>query len=162
MRDGYFLSKHAKIWLIFVVISFLQFGCSSQPKYINKAPGGASAYKITKIAQQQIGIPYRYGGTNPKTGFDCSGLVNYSYKKAGILVPRTTRQLYKASNPVKREQLKRGDMVFFKINRRSISHVGLYLGNGRFVHAPSSGKKVNISNMNDRYWRYRFVRGGRI
>jgi len=162
MRYGYFLSKHTEIWLIFIVISFLQFGCSSQPIYKKSIHHKASPYKITKIALQQVGIPYRYGGTNPKAGFDCSGLVNYSYKKAGILVPRTTRQLYKASNPVKRKQLKRGDMVFFKINRRKISHVGLYLGNGRFVHAPSSGKKVNISNINDRYWRYRFVRGGRI
>ena len=161
----YIAQKISKKFLILLLLSinvvFLT-GCSSSPKQINKAVSHDRHYQIIKIAKAQLGKPYHYGGRKPETGFDCSGLINYSYKKAGVSVPRTTSQLYRASKRIKRNHLKAGDLVFFRINRHKISHVGLYLGNNKFIHAPSSGKKVNIANLKDKYWSSRFSKGGRI
>lgn len=109
-----------------------------------------------------IGVRYRYGGRHPETGFDCSGLVYYSHLRAGKRVPRTSQAQYRASTPVSRQGLREGDLVFFRIKRSRISHVGIYLGDGRFVHAPSTGKKVTVTSLDDPYWRKRFVRGGRV
>ena len=159
MKNGQYLYKKYTIPYLVGILIILMSGCSSSQKTYQQNP---KYQQIISTAKAQLGKPYHYGGTSPKTGFDCSGLINFSYKKAGLTVPRTTTQLYKASSPVKKRHLKRGDLVFFRINRRKISHVGLYLGNGKFVHAPSSGKRVNIANMNDKYWRLRFSRGGRI
>lgn len=146
------------IYSIFAVLS----ACSSTAKYSATKHSKSTQQQILTTAKNQIGRPYHYGGATPKTGFDCSGLVYYSYKKAGVTVPRTTSTLYKVAYPVKRSALRKGDLVFFRINKRKISHVGLYLGNNKFVHAPSSGKRVYIANMEDKYWRTRFARGGRI
>ena len=161
MKNGQYLYNKYTIPYLIGILTLLVSSCTStsSQKTYQQNP---KHQQIISTAKAQIGKPYRYGGTSPKTGFDCSGLINFSYKKAGLTVPRTTTQLYKASSPVKKRHLKRGDLVFFRINRRKISHVGLYLGNGKFVHAPSSGKRVNIANMNDKYWRHRFSRGGRI
>ena len=161
MKNGQYLYNKYTIPYLIGILTLLVSSCTStsSQKTYQQNP---KHQQIISTAKAQIGKPYRYGGTSPKTGFDCSGLINFSYKKAGLTVPRTTTQLYKTSSPVKKKHLKRGDLVFFRINRRTISHVGLYLGNGKFVHAPSSGKRVNIANMNDKYWRHRFSRGGRI
>lgn len=134
--------------------------CStSSPK---QTAHSSSAVVAVKYAKAQIGVPYKYGGNNPGSGFDCSGLVQYSYKQAGIRLPRSTQQLYQATRRIDKDELRPGDLVFFKINRRKVSHVGIYLGNNRFVHAPSSGKKVEITNLEKGYWKKRFSRGGRI
>lgn len=146
---------------MFLVSSGILASCSSSKRAFNTV-SHTKHHKIVKIAKAQLGKPYRYGGLSPKTGFDCSGLISYSYKKVGLSIPRTTKQLYRAAKPVKRNHLKAGDLVFFRINRKKISHVGMYLGNNKFIHAPSGGKKVNIANLNDKYWRIRFTRGGRI
>ena len=147
---------------LLMIFSLLLVNCSSSPKYHAKSPSHSKYSKIIQVAKSQLGKPYRYGGLSPKTGFDCSGLINYSYKKVGLSVPRTTSQLYRASKPVKKRHLKAGDLVFFRINRKKVSHVGLYLGNNKFIHSPSSGKRVNIASLSDKYWRTRFSRGGRI
>ena len=162
MIYGCFLNKYSSLSLLIFTVIFLITSCSSGPKYSKYSNSHNKHQKIIKIAKAQIGKPYRYGGRSPRTGFDCSGLINYSYQQVGLTVPRTTRQLYKAAKPISKSQLKAGDLVFFRINRRKISHVGLYLGNNRFLHAPSGGKKVNIANMNTKYWKARFSRGGRI
>ena len=158
--------KSYKSVLLLITIVFYVTACSSPSKYPAsdsvKSKSHSKQKRIISIAKAQLGKPYRFGGTSPTKGFDCSGLINFSFKKAGLAVPRTTKQLYRASSPISRRHLKTGDLVFFKINRRKVSHVGLYLGNNRFIHAPSSGKYVNIANLNDKYWRQRFVRGGRI
>ncbi len=154
--------KNSRYFLLTAALSLALTGCSSTPQKSYHAKPHSQHKKILKIAKTQLGKPYRYGGRSPKTGFDCSGLVQYSYKMAGISVPRTTRQLYNAARPIKRKHLKAGDLVFFRINRGKISHVGLYLGNSKFIHAPSSGKQVNIASLNNRYWRKHFSRGGRL
>lgn len=111
------------------------------------------------VAVRQIGVPYRYGGATPR-GFDCSGLVQYAYQKAGVSLPRTTAQQWRDFSPVDKRDLRVGDVLFFNISGQ-ISHVGLYLGQGRFVHAPSTGHEVTIAELAGSYYARRFVRGGR-
>jgi len=113
------------------------------------------------IARGLIGTPYRYGGDNPR-GFDCSGLVYYSYRKASIDVPRTTTEQYRQSHRVKMSRLQPGDLIFFNISRNKLSHVGIYEGNGRFIHAPSNGKRVSYGSLDNPYWKGRVVGAGRF
>ncbi len=110
---------------------------------------------------KMVGTPYQYGGNTP-AGFDCSGLVHYSYARAGAQVPRTTRQQLKHSHRVARTELRPGDLVFFNQNGKRSSHVGLYIGDNRFVHAPSTGKRVHVSMLTNRYWRRYFVEARRL
>lgn len=162
MRFAHKTNKEILTLLLLSVISIFAVSCSSAPRQKAYTATHSRHHKIIKIAKAQLGKPYHFGGINPRTGFDCSGLINYSYKEAGISVPRTTKQLYRTATPIQRNHLKAGDLVFFRINRKKISHVGLYLGNNKFIHAPSGGKRVNIANLNDKYWLSRFTRGGRI
>lgn len=103
-----------------------------------------------------VGKPYRYGGDTPQ-GFDCSGLVHYSFKRAGLEVPRSTETQRKRSYRVSRTGLAHGDLVFFDQLGKSSSHVGIYLGNNRFAHAPSSGKQVRVDSLADPYWQKHLV-----
>ena len=112
-----------------------------------------------QIAVGQVGMPYRYGGAEPG-GFDCSGLIHYSYHRAGKTVPRTTSQLWNATTTVDRKDMRVGDVLFFRIDGK-MSHVGMYLGNSRFVHAPSSGKTVSVESLRNDYYRHAFIRAGR-
>ena len=115
--------------------------------------------KIVFTALQMVGVPYRYGGESPE-GFDCSGLVQYAYRSAGVSLPRTARDQLHASTPVALADAREGDLLFFR--SKDYSHVGIYLGQGRFVHAPSTGRTVSIANFGDAYYRRNFVRAGRI
>ena len=119
-----------------------------------------TASLAAEIALQQAGTPYRYGGNSPN-GFDCSGLVQYAYGRAGKSTPRTTGDLYRATDAVGRRDLKTGDLVFFEIAGK-MSHVGIYLDNNRFVHAPRSGRTVSVESLNSDFYRRAFLRGGRF
>ena len=104
-----------------------------------------------------IGTEYRRGGMSMETGFDCSGLVVHVYRQAwGLEVPRTTREQRWAGKPVRLAHLREGDLVFYNTRGRPYSHVGIYVGDGRFVHAPRPGAKVRIESMRTSYWRTRF------
>jgi cell wall-associated NlpC family hydrolase len=116
--------------------------------------------QLARTATQMIGVPYVYGGRTPN-GFDCSGLVYYSYQQAGMSVPRTSQEQFKAARPVSLSAAKPGDLLFFRGGRK-ISHVAIYIGNGYFVHAPSSGKTVSVANIKDAYYREHFDRAGRL
>lgn len=118
--------------------------------------------QVISVAKSMLGKPYHYGGLSPSTGFDCSGLVYFAHRRVGRTLPRTSYGQFKATKPVHRNGLKPGDLVFFRIKRNRISHVGIYLGDQRFIHAPSSGKSVNVASLDNPYWRKRFVRGGRV
>lgn len=126
--------------------------CSSTPQRPETIEIGARA---AEHALRMVGTPYRYGGNSPR-GFDCSGLVQYSYARAGARLPRSTQAQRARSHPVSRRQLRRGDLLFFDQEGSRASHVGIYLGNGRFVHAPSSGKAVHVADFSDPYWRRHF------
>lgn len=153
-----------KIFAISITLAnlLLLSGCSGKSVY-NKNKISSERAEVINTAKQMLGVKYRYGGTTPRSGFDCSGLVQYSHKLAGVNVPRTTRQQYKSSKSISRRYLKPGDLVFFKTTvARIVSHVGIYLGNNKFIHAPSSGKRVKISSMKEKYWRKRFTGAGRV
>ena len=126
-------------------------GCASAPPAPVGAPAG-SGDKAAGFAAKMVGKPYRYGGESPSSGFDCSGLVHYSFRQAGVAVPRTTAAQLRASQPV-RGPMRRGDLLFFDQDGKKKSHVGIYLGHGRFVHAPSSGKRVRTDSLDSRYWK---------
>lgn len=112
-----------------------------------------------------VGTPYRYGGNTPDGGFDCSGLIGYVYRDAaGISLPRSTRELISMSKPtVGRDALKSGDLVFFATNGGGqVSHAGIYVGEGRFVHAPSTGGTVRLDSLNNSYWQRTYLQAKRV
>lgn len=120
-------------------------------------PGNANA--AVSVAMQQLGVPYRYGGATPQ-GFDCSGLVYYSYGRAGKSLPRTTSGLWSAMRPVAKNELQVGDILFFRISGK-MSHVGLYVGRDQFVHAPASGRVVEVGSLSSPFYDDAFIRAGR-
>jgi cell wall-associated NlpC family hydrolase len=115
--------------------------------------------RIVFTELELVGVPYRYGGESPD-GFDCSGLVQYAYRAAGVTVPRTSRAQLDATTPVALADAVPGDLLFFR--SKDWSHVGIYLGEGRFVHSPSTGRTVSIASFNDAWYRRNFVRAGRL
>ena len=113
---------------------------------------------IVRTANQFIGVPYRWGGQSSDTGFDCSGLTMAVYRLNGLELPRSSRQQWKTGRPVNPGQLSKGDLVFFATSgRRRVSHVGIYIGNSNFLHAPSSGRKIRISSMSNKYYKSRYL-----
>lgn len=124
------------------------------PSTANLAPARAD---VVFTAFAMVGKPYRYGGESPSEGFDCSGLVFYSYRNAGIDVPRTTRAQLDALRRTDPRNLQPGDLIFFRFGRLQPSHVGIYIGNDEFVHAPASGKRVRKERLDDPYWRERLA-----
>lgn len=116
---------------------------------------------VVETARQQVGAPYHYGGEDPR-GFDCSGLVQYAYWHAGIKIPRTTYEQRRHARPVSLSRLRPGDILFFRLSPPKISHVGIYVGGDRFIHAPSSGKHVSYASLKDIYWRRHLVGAGRF
>lgn len=115
---------------------------------------------------KQVGKPYRWGGTSPNTGFDCSGLIYYAYKDViRIKMPRTANEMYhlRDAAPVKRAELESGDLVFFNIANRGVAdHVGVYLGNGKFIQSPRTGEEIRISMLNNDYWQDHYVGARRV
>lgn len=154
--------------IIALLTTTVLYGCGGgsnvQPQYSGRGAHELRALPIerqyvVRTAQSMIGKPYRYGGNSPSRGFDCSGLVQYSYRVAGIEVPRTSTQQHRRARAVTMSDLQPGDVLFFRVQGKT-GHVGIYLGEGRFVHAPSSGKHVEISTLNNRYWKPRLVGAG--
>jgi len=112
---------------------------------------------IVKTAENFIGIPYRWGGSSSQ-GFDCSGLTMTVYRLNGLNLPRSSRQQWKVGKPVLRSQLSKGDLVFFATSGwKKISHVGIYKGNNKFIHASGTGKKIRIDSLSGKYYRSRYV-----
>ena len=128
---------------------------STAPQSRNAHANMSTSARAADIAVQQLGRPYRWGGDTPR-GFDCSGLVQYSYAQVGIAVPRTTQEQRRAMRRVDMAAAEPGDLLFFKTWRKGW-HVALYLGHGEFVHAPSTGKEVTISSLNNSYYRDHLV-----
>lgn len=116
---------------------------------------------MLRIAESQIGAPYRYGGAGPDA-FDCSGLVAYVHGRVGLAVPRTAAQQFAAARPVERGDLQPGDLVFFRLDGREVSHVGIYAGGDRFVHAPQRGGQVRIASLAEETFRRGWAGAGRF
>ncbi len=115
------------------------------------APSPEMRRNIVQTARAQIGTPYRYGGSSPG-GFDCSGLVMYVYRKNGIDIPRTATDQFIEGRRISRRNIQPGDLVFFRISGSGVSHVGIYAGRGKFIHAPKPGKRVSYASLTNPYW----------
>jgi cell wall-associated NlpC family hydrolase len=145
------------------------------PKLLMQAPSGLKVTTdvsggplhpdvggIVRQAEQFLGTPYKWGGANPKTGFDCSGFVQWLYGKQGINLPRTTYGQVNVGTPIKDENnLQPGDIIFFSQNG-DVHHEGLYIGNGQFIHAPHTGDVIKISSLNEPYYASQFIGGRRV
>jgi len=110
--------------------------------------------QVCDMALSFLGVPYVYGGTTPQ-GFDCSGLVQYVYREVGVNLPRTARNQSRSGRTTTLRTMLRGDLIFFRIDRDIISHVGIYLGKGKFVHAPGTGKYIRTDSIDNGWWRQR-------
>jgi cell wall-associated NlpC family hydrolase len=136
-------------------------GCATTTPSRAVDPGVYDGDAVVAAAAGVVGAPYRYGGSSPR-GFDCSGLVYYAHRQAGISVPRTTQAQLRRARPVSLDQLRNGDLLFFELEGKKVSHVGIYAGAGRFIHAPSSGKRVSYANWQSPFWRNRMMGAGRF
>lgn len=117
---------------------------------------------LIKSAMGFIGVAYRFGGTTPR-GFDCSGFMQYVFRQAfAVNLPRTSAQQATVGSHVSRANLQAGDMVFFRTAGRRISHVGMYVGNDRFIHAPRTGKRIEVTSLSNRYWSARYATARRV
>ena len=130
-------------------------------------PGGRraspEAAEMLFQALASLGVDYRYGGSSPATGFDCSGLVAHVFREAwGVALPRNTRGQSQAGQPIAQEELEPGDLVFYNTLNRPYSHVGIYIGDGRFIHAPRTGAAVRTESLRSAYWSKRWNGARRI
>jgi cell wall-associated NlpC family hydrolase len=124
---------------------------------------GGKASELVIQAMGLLGVPYLSGGTSEEKGFDCSGFVRHMYEKSvGLVLPRRAEEQAKVTEEIKRSELKPGDLVFFNTLRRTFSHVGIYVGDGKFIHAPRPGKAVRVDDMREAYWQNRFNGARRV
>jgi murein DD-endopeptidase len=140
-------------------------GCASTPQPSASAgstnPAPARHDQAAARAMKMVGKPYKYGGATPK-GFDCSGLIQYSYKQAGLALPHGTDSQRAGSRPIKVAELRKGDLLFFNQQGKKHGHVAIYTGNGTFVHAPSSGKSVRSDRLDNPYWKKHLTEARRV
>ncbi|MBE0596363.1 MAG: C40 family peptidase [Desulfuromonadales bacterium] len=129
--------------------------------HMDESIGTDPGRRALEVARRLLGTPYVRGGHSP-AGFDCSGLVLFSFRQAGVELPRSSREQYRYSQLIEIDRLQPGDLLFFQISRQQISHVGIFVEADRFIHAPSKGKQVSYATLSDPYWRQRLVGAGRI
>lgn len=158
----------AQAHLALVLLAALLAACSVRsptPDLPDGSIPSPAAEDVLVLALGLVGTPYRWGGNTPDSGFDCSGLIGYVYREAvGIQLPRSTREMIDMGAPgVRPGALHSGDLVFFATDgNRQASHAGIYVGEGRFVHAPSSGGAVRLDRLSDDYWRSRYLGARRV
>lgn len=153
-----------------VLIAAGMAGCASHAPapvppeaVVQSRPATPEADRIIRLARSMVGAPYKWGGTSPRSGFDCSGLVWYVYYQNGIDLPRISHQQFGVGKPVRRSDLRPGDLVFHQVEKFGKSlHVGIVTDRGTFVHAPSSGKRVMETSLNSPYWVEHFLGGRRV
>ncbi|MDR2140993.1 MAG: C40 family peptidase [Deltaproteobacteria bacterium] len=152
---------------LFIFLLLFSFGCAKKSDNYARpqlpvSPQSANQKKVNSIlktAFSQMGNPYRYGGSAPETGFDCSGFVGWVYKQYGVSLPRSSRDMMAVGTPIDKEDLRPGDLVFFNYG---YSHVGIYTGNDKYIHSPRTGKTITESDLNGRGRKERFVAARRI
>lgn len=170
------ITQNTAKWLCLALSVLLLVACSAKPQpradrpdeqlrahlpVETKAQAKSARLIALDVAREMVGVRYRYGGSDP-SGFDCSGLVHYSFQKAGVSLPRTSQDIFRSARLVAPHERQPGDLVFFTISSNKVSHVGIYVDRNRFIHAPSSGKGVGYASLENPYWRKRLVAVGRI
>jgi cell wall-associated NlpC family hydrolase len=152
-------------WGYILVLTLTVFACGSTPTHKDVVPkvsrGASISNQLISVANSLLGTPYRYGGANPGGGLDCSGLVHYAHLRVGLTIPRNTRRQLENARPVELSRIRPGDLLFFRLSRRKVSHVGIYTGDNRFIHASSSGKGVSYANLENVYWKKHLIAAGR-
>jgi cell wall-associated NlpC family hydrolase len=155
---------------VYIAWGLMLQGCSSAPArsspplphaILPSSPQASIGNEIAMRAMSLLGAPYKWGGAGPTT-FDCSGLVQYVHNQLGITTPRTAAEQYKEAEPVKLNNLAPGDLLFFRIGGRRISHVAIYAGEGRFIHAPQTGRPVELRTLDDEFYMPRLAGAGRL
>ena len=162
--------RHARHLLLMLTLSLL-WACTT-PSPAPKAAKTTSPRRSTSLARIEasgdgrevvmyslglLDVGYKFGGTNPEAGLDCSGMADFIYRNAvGVQLPRTAREIADRTRPIARSQLKAGDLVFFNTMNRPYSHMGIYIGDNKFVHAPRTNSSIRIESMDNRYFSTRF------
>jgi cell wall-associated NlpC family hydrolase len=139
--------------------------CASTPpaEKPNVISESSASIDVVMFAMSLAETPYRYGGNSVETGFDCSSFVGHVYKNSiGIELPRSSQEISQVGQALARAQLQSGDLVFFNTQHRANSHVGIYVGEGKFVHAPRTGARIRVENMEANYWLSRYNGARRI
>jgi cell wall-associated NlpC family hydrolase len=137
-------------------------GIVAQMEQVRQSVGN-TASDLVGNAMGFLGVPYRRGGTNAETGFDCSGFVRSMFEQTiGKVLPRRASEQAAATEKIDKQDLKPGDLVFFNTMRQTFSHVGIYVGDNKFIHSPRSGKSVRVEDMRDAYWERRFTGARRV
>jgi len=168
-------NRDVPVFIFMLMVMAQVSGCASTPAAYNPAKppphsmrrdDGAAAMRargedLADYALTLRGTPYRYGGAT-RGGFDCSGLVFYTHRQIGLAVPRTSRDQARKAEEVNQRKLQRGDLVFFRIGSRRVNHVGIYIGEKQFVHAPGAGKPVTVNSLDDEFYADRFEFAGRF
>jgi cell wall-associated NlpC family hydrolase len=155
-----------------LAVAALLTGCAGAPNLPAAGPAGrivieprsattAVGAAIADLAMGMVGTRYRFGGTDPAQGFDCSGLVFYAYSQAGYEVPRTSQEQFRAARKIALGEANAGDLMFFQ-DQSKLSHVAIYLGDGMFVHAPASGQNVAVASVDTPYYQQHLVAIGRL
>ena len=157
--------------LIACTVSLLLAACASQPpapprpaqELPDRPAASEKAHDVVIFALGLIDTGYRFGGKNPEAGLDCSGMVSYIYgRAAGIRVSGSAADIARRGRPIERGGLRPGDLVFFNTMRRAFSHVGIYLGDNRFMHAPRTGAEIRVEDMSQSYWVKRYNGARRV
>ena len=135
----------------------------SGPLQTARSTFGGKASELVIQAMGLMGVPYKRGGMSEEKGFDCSGFVRHMFEKSvGLVLPRRAEEQAKVTEEINRSELKPGDLVFFNTMKRTFSHVGIYVGDGKFIHAPRPGKAVRVDDMREAYWQKRFNGARRV
>jgi len=145
-----------KVLFMLCIAGLLSAGCASAPSKRVNGYSASAGDKAAETALKMIGRPYKFTGDTP-AGFDCSGLVRYSYLTAGMDLPHGTSALKNSSRSVGLRSARKGDLLFFVQDGKKYSHVGIYVGNDQFVHAPSTGGKVRRDSITDPYWKKNYL-----
>ncbi|WGK62935.1 C40 family peptidase [Halopseudomonas sp. SMJS2] len=161
------------IHLLLVLSLAVLAGCASAPQAPAPSaavpsappapPAAVSHDQLLFHAFSLVGTPYRYGGSSPESGFDCSGLINYVYREsAGLTLPRTTAGLSALPGTTSVKSLRPGDLVLFSTGGKRVDHAGIYVGDGRFLHAPSTGGRVRVDELDASYWQRAYASARRV
>ena len=135
----------------------------SGPLQTARSTFGGKASELVIQAMGLLGVPYKRGGMSEEKGFDCSGFVRHMFEKSvGLVLTRRAEEQAKVTEEINRSELKPGDLVFFNTMKRTFSHVGIYVGDGKFIHAPRPGKAVRVDDMREAYWQKRFNGARRV